>query len=206
MAATRATKEIVKSDEGSDFTLSESVDDEEEQSIGICTTSPQKNDREHKQHQHNHSHLGFSDHPGGKSSVKQTPVKKKYIFDANARKLVEVSPEDEDDDENEQTDNNDDLNNASSGDEGANKKSHSQLDLVRAKTIMELERNIADIGLNPESTAIGMEEMKRALRHLKLKRQDSKDQIHVSRTNYVLDIKYIRNYMFMFPTKNFVYF
>lgn len=189
MTATGATKEkIVKSDEGSDFTLSESVDDDGEQSNEICYTSPQKNDREHKQ-QHNHPHLKFSDRPGVKSSVKQTPVKKKYIFDANARKLVEVSPEDEDDDENEQSDNNDDLNNASSGDEGGKKRSQSQLDLVRAKTIMELERNIADIGLNPESTAIGMEEMKRALRHLKLKRQDSKDQIHVSRTNFVLDIK-----------------
>lgn len=173
-------------DEASDNTLSDSEDDVDgdERNYDICTPSSKKNDR-HEEHHQNYHRVELSDHhPKEKSSVKQTPAKKKYIFDAKLGKIFDATQDvdgsDEEGDESEHSDGSGDLNNTSSADDltESGKQRKSQLDLVRAKTIMELEQNMSDIGLNPESTAIGMEEMKRALKHLKTQQQHeaSKDQ------------------------------
>lgn len=183
---TRGTAQA-KSDDVSDYTLSGSVgggDDEAgNENNDMCTWSPHKNDR----HYRKESHLEFADQPRGKSSLNHhTRGKKKYILDRQTRKLVEVSPgvdsQDEDDyDQTEQWDANGDLNNTSSADEftSGGRKRRSQVDLVRAKTEMELDQNMRDIGLNPESTAIGLEEMKRALKHLKTQQLADQENVEV---------------------------
>lgn len=124
-------------------------------------------------------------------SPQHTPVKKKkqkYIFDPKTRKLVDVSPSSDEDDDDESDDaeeeehlHDSNLNSVTDDEDDEERKARkSQLDLVRAKTIMELEQNMTEIGLNPESTAIGLEEMGRALKHLKLQRRASGDDTHVS--------------------------
>ncbi|ODM95789.1 hypothetical protein Ocin01_10891, partial [Orchesella cincta] len=54
---------------------------------------------------------------------------------------------------------------------------HESIDHPRGKSSSKQTPQMTDIGLNPESTAIGLEEMGRALRHLKFQRRSSGSQI-----------------------------
>jgi hypothetical protein len=95
-----------------------------------------------------------------KKHRRTNPKTKKYAFDEKIGKIVEVR-------ENEKT----------------------QMDLVREKTVEELDEQIEQLGIDPEASTIGIEEMARALKHLKVKRR-SNDEV-ISHVNPISSLIYL---------------
>lgn len=128
------------SDQVSDYTFSASEEDDSDETYSHVGTDGEGGGRSRNNSRgttKKNHHSAVNVNHAEALNSSNTRRKRNYIFDPKNGKLIEASGQ------------------------------KTQMDLVREKTVQEIDKQMEEMGINPEASTIGLDEMARALKHLK---------------------------------------